>query len=198
MTMFRILKELNGLNESGLSRIHDKAKTLAGTITAYRADYTKRENQQRNRSLLAKLMSVGYSVTSVKGSYIENYNSPDATEVSEHSFFVAPRTVEQEQSLVADLIYLGQEFDQDSVLVIKDGKGTLVGTSRRENAWPEFGHEEPVGGFKGGKAAEFLSRVGNRPYVFEEIEYPKTINGLRGLKMLAKKSWKDINIPYID
>lgn len=191
---YSTLNEILAMNESSLSRIHQKSQDIAGTITAYRGDFTKRENQQRNRSLLAKLMTAGYSVTSVKGSYIENYGSNEEKEVSEHSYFISPRTDAQRDSLVGDLLRLGAEFDQDSVLIIRDGKGTLIGTSRRDNAWPEFGKSEPVGGFKGGKAAEFLSRVGNRPYVFEEVEYPRTINGIRGLMALAKKDWRDIDV----
>lgn len=187
--------KLKDIKESSLSRIHSKMQgSIAGTITAYRSEYSKADNQKRNKSLVAKLMNLGYSVTAVKGSYIENYGSDDAKEVSEHSFFVAPREPSQAETLEDDLIKLGQEFDQDSVLIIKNGKGELVGTSHRDNAWPSFGQREPVGGFKGGKAAEFMSRVNNRSYVFEEIESPGTINGIRGLKILAAKDWRDIEI----
>ena len=184
------------LNESSLTRLHSKMQdSTTGVITAYRGEFTKRENQQRNKSLVAKLMAKGYSVTAVRGSYIENYESEDATEVSEHSFFVAPRKPEQSETLEQDLVALGQEFDQDSVLIITNGKGELVGTSQRENAWPSFGKREPVGGFKGGKAAEFMSRVNDRPFIFSEsYEMPQTINGIRGLKILANKDWRDIEL----
>lgn len=187
--------KLKDITESSLSRVHSKMQgTVTGTITAYRSEFSKVDNQKRNKSLVAKLMAVGYSVTAVKGSYIENYGSEDEREVSEHSFFVAPRDEKQAESLESDLVNLGQEFDQDSVLIITKGRGELIGTSRRDNAWPSFGSREPVGGFKGGKAAEFMSRVNNRSYVFEEIEAPGTINGIRGLKILADKDWRDINI----
>lgn len=187
--------KLQHLKESSLSRIHSKISSgIVGTITAYRSEYTKRENQQRNRSLLAKLTQKGYSITAVRGSYIENYGSEDAKEVSEHSYMVAPRDEKTAASLEADLIALGREFDQDSVLLVKGGKGELVGTSQRENAWPTFGSREPVGGFKGGKAAEFMSRVNDRSYVFEDIEYPGTINGIRGVTILASKPWQEIEV----
>lgn len=190
------LSGIKNISESSLSRLHSKMTSgIAGGITAYRSEYTKKENQQRNRSLVAKLMSLGYSVTAVRGSYIENYGSEDEKEVSEHSFIVAPRDEKGAETLERDLIALGQEFDQDSVLIIKNGKGELVGTSKRENAWPSFGAREAVGGFKGGKAAQFMSRVNDRPFVFEEYEYPGTINGIRGLKILASKPWREIEIP---
>lgn len=185
---------LSTISESSLARLHGKSQGIAGTITAYRSEFTKRENQQRNRSLLAKLMWKGYSVTAVRGSYIENFGSDSEKEVSEHSFFVAPRDQKGAETLEADLISLGQEFDQDSVLIIKGGKGELVGTSKRDNAWPEFGKREPVGGFKGGKAAQFMSRVNDRSYVFEEYEAPGTVNGMRGLSILASKHWTEVEV----
>ena len=89
--------KLKDIKESSLSRIHSKMQgSIAGTITAYRSEYSKQDNQKRNKSLVAKLMNLGYSVTAVKGSYIENYGSDDEKEVSEHSFFV-------ENSLFADV-----------------------------------------------------------------------------------------------
>lgn len=187
--------KLDSLKESSLSRIHAKmTSTIVGTITAYRSEYTKRQNQQRNRSLLAKLMNLDYSVTAVKGSYIENYGSDDAREVSEHSYMVAPKSDEQAARLESDLIALGEEFDQDSVLIIINKQGKLVGTSHRENAWPSYGHSEPVGGFKGGHAAQFMSRVNSRAFMFEDIEEPGTINGKRGVSILAGKPWEEIEV----
>lgn len=187
--------KLTNIAESSLSRLHSKMQNgVAGAITAYRSEYSHRENQQRNRSLLAKLQSAGFSVTAIKGSYIENHGSADAKEVSEHSFFVAPHAEGTDTRLEATLISLGREFDQDSVLVIKQGSATLHGTSQRENAWPAFGATEAVGGFKGGQAAEFMSRVNNRSFVFEEYELPGTINGRMGLKLLASKPWQEIEI----
>lgn len=188
--------QLSSLKESSLSRLHTKMQDgVAGAITAYRSEYTRRENQQRNRSLLAKLQASGFSVTAIKGSYVENYGSEDQREVSEHSYFVSPYGKGSAERLEDMLVSLGQEFDQDSVLVISKGKGQLIGTSHRENAWPSFGSREPVGGFRGGKAAEFMSRVNNRSFVFEDYEMPGTINGLRGLKLLAAKPWQEIEIP---
>lgn len=191
--------KLAALKESGLSRLQSKVQAgVAGAITAYRSEYTRRENQQRNRSLLAKLQSSGFSVTAIKGSYIENYGSEDQREVSEHSYFVSPHGDGSADRLEAMLVSLGQEFDQDSVLVVSNGKAALIGTSHRENAWPSYGSREPVGGFKGGKAAEFMSRVNNRSFVFEDYEMPGTINGIRGLKILASKPWQEIEGEGID
>ena len=183
--------------ESSLSRIHSKMGVHAcGAITAYRGEFTHKENQQRNRSLLAKLQALGYSVTAIKGSYIENHGSDDAKEVSEHSYFVCSKLEGDDQGrLEKDLIHLGSAFDQDSILSIRQGaKAALVGTSHRENAWPAYGNREEVGSFKGGKAAEFMSRVNNRSFVFEDIEEFGTINARWSNVILANKDWKEIEL----
>jgi hypothetical protein len=49
--------------------------------------YTYRQNMQRNASLLSKIHSLGrYSVTAIKGAYIENFGTPEAREVDENTF----------------------------------------------------------------------------------------------------------------
>jgi hypothetical protein len=54
--------KLKDIKESSLSRIHSKMQgSIAGTITAYRSEYSKQDNQKRNKSLVAKLMNLEYS-----------------------------------------------------------------------------------------------------------------------------------------
>ena len=64
------------LTESGLSRLyqhmmeHDSA-----IISAFRNEYPKKENYERSRELKAQLLSSGYGVTKVDGSYVENFEN---------------------------------------------------------------------------------------------------------------------------
>ena len=90
-----------------------------GTITANRyapdcdegTPYTKKENQQRNKSLLSKLRAKGYGITAIKGTY-----------------FVAD--LQDKGRLKKDLLALGEEFEQDSIIFGAKGKaGVLFGTS---------------------------------------------------------------------
>jgi hypothetical protein len=191
------------LYESSLARIHTALRNHScGAVTAYRGNLKRAENQQRNKALVIKLRAAGLSVTAVKGSYIENYESENAREVSEHAFFVSNITKpgndggELEQLLMA----LGHEFDQDSILSARCGEqAVLIGTSLREDAWPSMGERAIVGGFKGGKAAEFMSRIRNRPFTFgeeaeEDIvihEFPM-VDDLTVLQKLASKDWQDL------
>ncbi|HWS40683.1 MAG TPA: hypothetical protein VN247_05250 [Arenimonas sp.] len=182
-------------SEMNPSRIHSSLKNSAtGAITAFSKEFNYNENQQRNRSLLAKLMDKGYGVTSIDGSYIEHYGSDEANEVKEHSFFVAGKSEGDDQGeLEKYLIQLGKEFDQDSILSIPfGGEACIIGTSDREGAWPGLGVIKPQDSFKHGKAGEFLSKVHNRTFKFEDIEPFQTNNGRWGNSMLAKTHWRDI------
>lgn len=182
------------LCESSLSRLHSHfSKHNAGAITAYRGEFSKSENQERNKKLLAYLSKKGYSITSVKGSYIENFGTNTQREVGEHSFIVVNNKIDGDDKgqLETDLIKLGRLFDQDSILSIRNGEGTLIGTSRRDNAFPSYGKKENVGKSKfGGAVGEFFSRINGRKFAFESIDdvhAPDNINGIRGRDILAEK-----------
>lgn len=169
------MKILQLLKEVTLSRLmrHDNAHST-GAISAFRGQYSWRENMQRHRALKAKLMSLGYGVAEIDGSYIEGYETPDAKEVSEKSFFVVNYKVKgaDDGKLELDLIMLGQEFDQDSILSIPFGqKARLVGTSERDDMFgKDNANRVETGTMRPGKTAQFMSRVRGRPFSFECVE----------------------------
>lgn len=183
------------VNESSLSRIWRHIQDhQAGAISGYRDNNSKAENKANNREILAYLKSKGYSVTSVKGSYIENFGSENEKEVGEPSFFVVD--MNDTGNLERDLAKLGERYDQDSVLIVpKGGKNAyLLGTSHRDDSYPSYGQKEVVGSSRFGKAAgQFLSRIRGREFAFESIQEPQTINGKRGWAILADKVDKEIN-----
>ena len=123
-------------------------------------------NLRRNKELKAALLQMGYGVTKVDGSYIEGFKSEVAREVKEDSFMVV--NLKDDPSFQDNIKMLGERFCQDSVLIVpKGGKGAyLYGTNNNE--YPGYGKIDVVGDFKGGKEAEFMSRVGGRPYAFNE------------------------------
>lgn len=183
------------VQESSLSRIHDKMeKHSCGAITAFRGDFTKAENKKRNKELFAALKVKGYSLTKVKGSYIEQFGTDKAKEVGEESWFVVNHKVEGDDGgqLEKDLRKLGEKYDQDSILSVREGKGMLVGTSRREDAFPNYGERVEVGKGKFGKVSgEFFSRIRGRQFAFESLE-PDNIMGKWGMKTIGKNIWNEI------
>jgi len=169
------------LEMSGLSRIQRYIATnTCGIMTAFRGNLTKSENLRRNAELKSQLRNLGYSVTPVKGAYIEDFAGIDPQEVSEDSLFVANQTIRGDDAgqLLSDLTRVAQRFDQDSILYIPHGgAGTLVGTSERSSAYPGMGVEVEQGEFLGLSQAAlsrhpFLSRVRNRPFGFTDDRSP--------------------------
>lgn len=208
-TFKQLQQELNPLNESGLSRLYKHSQEHDyGTITAFRGarecgdgeKYTKKENLQRNKSLLSKLRAKGYSVTSIKGSYIENYGTEKAKEVGENSFFVVD--INDTGTLKKDLMDLGEFFEQDSIIFSKaGGAASLIGTNRCPDAYPGYHKVVRQGGAIFSKTGEFMSRIKGRPFVFAEeniieeqygvCKYPTE---LRGPVTLASKNWWDLEV----
>jgi hypothetical protein len=187
------------LDESSLSRLWSKTqKHSCGTITSFRGSKTKAQNRATNKEMLTYLMGKGYSVTKIKGSYIENFGSENEKEVGEESFFVCNQKIDGDDGgqLKKDLVALGRKYDQDSVLIIPfGGKGAyLYGTSKRDDAYPSYNKTETVGKGKFGKASgQFLSRIRGREFAFEEVEPMQTINGIRGQKIFVEKMESDMD-----
>ena len=166
---------MKSINESGLNRIredvlnHDTALITSWkdklTFCASEQNELPTNNRERNKILKALLLGENFGVTKVDGSYIENFKELNAVEVKEDSFFVV--NLKGNSNFNKKIIELGTMFCQDSVLIIpKGGKGAfLYGTNHAQ--FPSLGKSIPVGDLKLGVESEFMSRVGNRPFVFE-------------------------------
>lgn len=185
---------MENFQESLLSRIHSTAsKHAIGGITAFRSERTESENKANNHKLLATLLSSGFSVTKIKGSYLENYGTSDAREVKDESFFVANTKVEGDDGgeLERELIKLGRFFDQDSVFSVRFAQPVvLIGTSKRDKTSPSYDVREQLGKIKtDDTASEFFSRIRGRKFAFEsseEIEKPPTYFGKWAMSIEAK------------
>jgi hypothetical protein len=158
------------LGESSLSRIVDHMNNYScGIITTFRGERTKSVNRINNKEALAVLKRKGYGVTKVKGSYIENFGTDTAIEVGEESLFVVNHKVKGDDNgeLENTLKKLGERYDQDSILSIRKGEAVLIGTSKRDNAFPNYGQKVSQGSGKFGRNAfEFLTRIKGRPFAF--------------------------------
>ncbi len=193
---------MNKLNETSLSRLISKMEQHdTGTITAYRSEYTKKENQQRNRSLFLKLSALRYRITSVEGTYIENYGTSNAIEVGEHVFFV--EDWQDRGKLENDLRQLGEEFEQDSVLFIPNpGKQSYLWGTNPKGQYVKYNEYKIFPNIKFSNRNEFLTRVNGRPFFFESIikEYklPEGFFSRWGCQAGAKESWQKLLITEND
>ena len=200
------------INEAGLSKIRqDMIDYDTAFITAFRGDINDKSmcvyvppdeeelserskqgkraktNRSKNKELSAYLLSQGYGIKNVQGSYIENFGSLDPDkiprEVKENSFFVT--NLKDDPEFFEQIINLGKRFCQDSVILIPKGKeGYLYGTNR---SYPGLDQKETVGKFAGGETGEFMSRIKSRPFVMKEDEETKTYEDYSGKQRQAIK-----------
>lgn len=195
--------------ESSLSRIwRHNLEHDCGAITAFRKysdcdgsegqEYSKKDNLKRNKSLSAKLISLGYGITKLHGKY------PEGGEVGkEVSFFVVD--LKDKGRLEKDLRKLGKEFNQDSILFVPKGAinneatAYLIGTNHCPNNWLGYGKKET---FKKGRLSSespiYTSYVNGRPFIFEsvdrELRRPGSGMGIWAMEVIAKKHWSEIEV----
>jgi len=195
------------LKESSLSRVYKHMiEHESAIITAFRDDPDDlercvgetdggelavdphRENKLRNKNLKATLLSLGYGVTRVDGSYIEDFNTPQAVEVAEESFFVVNLT--DSSKFFKDIVLLGEQFCQDSVLLIPKGGSVAHLTGTNHSEFPGYGEQLSMGNRQLGEEGEFMTRVRNRPFLYKEgLETYKGLsrNERMAVKKLAEK-----------
>jgi len=184
------------LNESSLTRIHSHImKHDCAVITAFRNKLINcmsedngdklniSDNKMRNKRLKSALLSLGYGVTSVKGTYIENYMSDNQVEVKEDSYFVVNLT--DNPNFISHITKLGEMFCQDSVMIVEQGGNNnyLFGTNKSD--FPGYGEKIELGHFKPGIEAEFMTKVSGRPFALESFG-DLQINSKRIVKEFAK------------
>ena len=201
------------INEAGLSKIRqDMSDYDTAFITAFRGDIDDKSmciyvppseeelaersrqgkkaqaNRRNNKELSAYLLSQGYGIKNVQGSYIENFGSVDPEkvprEVKENSFFVT--NLNDDPEFAEQIINLGKRFCQDSVIIVPKGEeGYIYGTNTSK--YPGLDQKETVGKFAGGETGEFMSRIKSRPFVMKEDEETKTYEDLPGKQRQAAK-----------
>jgi hypothetical protein len=179
-----------GINESSLSRVYGHIVDHdSGILSAFRNEYANKENYERSRKLKADLLSKGYGVTKVKGSFVEGFDTDKAVEVSEQSLFVV--NLKDNNDFNSNLINYGHKWEQDSVLIIpKGGKDAYLYGTSETNDYPPFQEKQLVGSLKMGEEDEFMTRVSGRPFIFkEELETYENLS--RNSKWALKKLIKD-------
>lgn len=191
------------ITESSLSRLHKHMlEHDSGTITTYRNQYTHKQNQQRNRSLSAKLATKRYDVTIVDGSYIEDFETDKAVEVGEKVFFVVD--YKNRGKLEKDLRAFGEEFSQDSIMFIPKGgvDAYLIGTNPNatSDAFLQYGEKKQLKNAVWGKEGQFMTKVRGRPFYFKEnaqasaIVLPEGYFGRYSCHAIAESKWEELEV----
>ncbi len=109
----------NNLQESSISRIfqHIENDKSFGVVSAFRGDYSKKENMDRHAKLKETIRDSGYGFIEMRGGY-----NGDEGFVEELSLFVPQITRK-------DIIKFGEEFEQHSVIYKDATEFSLIGTN---------------------------------------------------------------------
>jgi hypothetical protein len=160
------------INEASLGRVYQhiikNASKSFAIITAFRAEYTKKQNLQRNKSLQGSVRSLGHGFFKVKGYWVECQNSdleyskcPDDMKVRvvEDSLFVPNITKKQAVKLAKKydqdaIIYSGEETNEKVELISKSGSSIMK-----------------LGKFSPSKIAQAYTHIKGNSFTFEGFEY---------------------------
>lgn len=122
--------------------------------------FTHEENRQKNKMMVAELMSLGYGVTKVKGVYPEG----QTRESHEESYLVV--NLDNDKNFRKNLQRIAEYYNQDSVYYKgrREKEGHLIGTNGA--GWPEYHKKGEGSTLKIGTASNYMSRLGNTAFSF--------------------------------
>jgi hypothetical protein len=132
--------------------------------------YSRQENIRRNRELKSALLKLGYGVTRVQGSYIEDLKNNPNKEEPEESFIVV--NLNNDPDFYENLFKLSEYYNQDSFMMKykDDDEAYLVGTNLSD--FPGYKDKSSVGTFKDKVNATFMSRLGAQGFAFTNKDNP--------------------------
>ena len=180
------------IKEASLSRIwqHIEAGRPFGMITAFRAEYSLKENLARNKQMEAAIRSAGYGFFRMEGHYVEGFGTDNVVPVKEQSFFVIGD--DNHAGFKAFLVSQAKKFGEDSIFYYdpEREKGFLVGTNAQ--GYPGMNKEVSVGKWHPSKVGEFYSKMKRQTFVFEAIQHPPNILSLVNDKTLREQWWSHL------
>jgi hypothetical protein len=201
--------------ESSISKIMNYVKNFeCATISASRGkltnltdnafvpeDYeneralTKEENRKRNTELKAKLLKLGYGVTSLDGRFAE---AGEMFPGKETSYFVVNRNEDPE--FFNNIFALSEYFNQDSFLYKPAGvtSAKLIGTNNaeRNEDWgqPGYNQEIEVGEFHPAGFEGALSKMGNKVFQFRLNEHKEQNKQFFANNILCEEIFENLSV----
>lgn len=155
-------------------------------ITAFRSDYSTKENRRRNKKLYAEIKASGLSFIKANGGFVENLGKTDEKEVTEDTFCVINNQYTAEDFIKLACKWCG-EFDQESVLITEpveyderkhtgfSGQVHVVGRyyDRNGNVDMEFNNVSMR------TVEEYFTNIANKAFVLSSISacnYTRNVN----------------------
>jgi|688.fasta_scaffold00851_44 hypothetical protein len=166
------LTEFGQINEASLSRLVDKVKNNDFCVaSAFRSNFTKKQNRQRNKELFSVLQSkkmggyvlIAHWQEAPDGTDWKDASPEQLQDITEESvLFIKPESVSREE-FIEVCVSIANKFNQDAVIVGLKDKGIFL--------YYKSGDSDQIGqGTSIGKISQAYSqlRSGNKtPFVFE-------------------------------
>ena len=150
--------------------------------------YSHKENRVRNRELSASLLSLGYGVTKVGGTYIENFGMPNARHSNEESFLVV--NLNNDPKFFDNIFKFSEYFNQDCFCYKAKDEDVAYNIGTNDSDYPGYGNKVRNGKFITGLKNEFMTRVGNKGFSFTDndgLEPYKTSHADRKAERMEKR-----------
>jgi len=150
---------VNALYENKLSRVWQLARTRHFAImTAFRNNYSREENTQRNTELAASIRAFGAGFWVLNGHWVENSGTAYPVESKEESFFISlPKT--NNADLTAFVIKQCCRYNQEAAIIKPEPDAPVVLLSQN-------GDMETIGTFSPDKVAKAYSRIRGTGHTF--------------------------------
>jgi hypothetical protein len=149
------------------------------------------DNKGRNKQLKSVLLALGYGVTAVKGSFIENFGTTDAVLSKEDTFFIV--NLEDKPSFIENIIELSKLYCQDSVLISEKGGDNIYLYGTNHHNVPGLDKITKLSSVKFGKLAQIHTRVKGRPFTMEDVDRSENFKQLQNnTKMLVSRQAKPV------
>lgn len=107
------------IKESSLSRVldHIHGEYPFAIITAFRGNFSYKENILRNKILAAEIKTAGHGYFFIEGYWIENKGMEDEKKVSEDSIFVICKSGLAPDIFVKQMLTFANQWDQESIII---------------------------------------------------------------------------------
>ncbi len=176
------------LDEGGLARVVARAKNKKrshATVSAERADKSKKENKSRSKQLEKDLRGRGYGPKKTTGTYSEkDTKTGEEKRVKERSYFVTSGK-KSKRKFKKDMEKVAAKHDQDSVLVKQKGSSSAKLHATRKGG---LGKSKSVtAGKLRVKKGEFSTKVGKKHMTYEESIQEKA-NTVKLNRLLIEES----------
>lgn len=170
-----------------LKDIRDKNATYFGPNNDWEEgkEFTHEENRQKNKLMVAELITLGYGVTKIKGVYPEGMTS----ESSEESYLVVNRN--DDADFLNNLLRIAEYYNQDSIYYKEKGatEGHLIGTNN--NGYPEYHQKANPSTLKTDTASNYMSRLGNKAFSFIGRDAENVANRKKAMDSIEKSRGTD-------